>query len=165
MRLGAVRLPELGRVEAAEGGDAAGGFVRRDGPGGQGGDFAEAGEGGVLGWRWCVSLEDVFFLVRGWVRGEGGGNVLGSRVRGSSSVTLSRSASWRREMGSSASSPLLAVVSSIESTPWRGEASLYQFMRAVNRRMNRATLPKLRAVLGATRFSVPYARSSAWGLI
>lgn len=51
MRLRPVRLPELARVEVAEGVDAAGGFVRRDGPGGQGGDFAEAGEGGVLGWK------------------------------------------------------------------------------------------------------------------
>ena len=34
VRLGPVGLPELARVEAAEGVDAAGGFVRRDGPGG-----------------------------------------------------------------------------------------------------------------------------------
>ena len=33
MRLRTVRLPELGWAEVAEGVDAAGGFVRRDGPG------------------------------------------------------------------------------------------------------------------------------------
>ena len=33
MRLRTVRLPKLARVEAAQGVDAAGGFVRRDGPG------------------------------------------------------------------------------------------------------------------------------------
>ena len=48
-------------------------------------------------------------------------DVLGSSVKGSSSVALSRSTSsttsWRCETGSSASSPLLAVVSSIEFMP------------------------------------------------
>ena len=56
MRLGPVRLPEGGGGGGEEGRDAAAGFVRADGPGGQRGDFAEVvregrggrGCGGVL---------------------------------------------------------------------------------------------------------------------
>lgn len=48
VRLRTVRLPELARIEVAEGVDAAGGLVGRDGPGGEGRDFAKADEGGVL---------------------------------------------------------------------------------------------------------------------
>ncbi len=57
--LGPVGLPELGRGGGAQGVDAAAGFVSADGPGGEGGDFAEVG--GVVrvagcwggGWKWC----------------------------------------------------------------------------------------------------------------
>lgn len=41
--LRAVGLPERGRAGGEEGGDAAAGFVGADGPGGEGGDFAEVG--------------------------------------------------------------------------------------------------------------------------
>ena len=43
VRLRAVGLPEVGGRRVAQRGDAAAGFVRADGPGGEGGDFAEGG--------------------------------------------------------------------------------------------------------------------------
>lgn len=48
VRLRTVRLPELARIEVAEGVNAAGWFVGRDGPGSEGGYLTETEEGRVL---------------------------------------------------------------------------------------------------------------------
>ena len=52
VRLGPVRLPELGRGRVSELGDGAARFGGGDGPGGERGDFLE-GEGRERGWGWC----------------------------------------------------------------------------------------------------------------
>lgn len=53
VRLRAVGLPEAAGGGGAQGEDAAAGFVGGDGPGGEGGDFAEVRVGVVRGW-WGV---------------------------------------------------------------------------------------------------------------
>lgn len=58
VRLGAVGLPEGLRGGGQEGGDPAAGFVRRDGPGGKGRDFAVEGGGGRGGESWFVLVSE-----------------------------------------------------------------------------------------------------------